>query len=170
MNIAVTEPLEGVQPPPAPKRLEGMKLHPVMMRDILLKTMFRMNVTLVSEIARAICLPIPVTQELVDMARGQRLLEAMGTLNAASLIGAGDAKLAAAAAPFVALSDWRTLLWLYPLTLLVCWLLHRLAKHTVGRQLAPGWVSWESGKRFPMGIALAVTLLAYLGMAATTPV
>jgi Flp pilus assembly protein protease CpaA len=28
-------------------------------------------------------------------------------LNAATLIGAGDAKLAAAAAPFVALSDWR---------------------------------------------------------------
>ena len=41
MNIAVSAPpdaLGGVQPPPAPKRLEGMQLHPVMMRDILLKT------------------------------------------------------------------------------------------------------------------------------------
>ncbi|MCC5974004.1 MAG: ATPase [Rubellimicrobium sp.] len=70
--------------PPAPKSLSGMQLPPVMMRDILLKTMFRMNVTLVSEISRAICLPIPVTQELVDEARSQRLLEAMGTLNANS--------------------------------------------------------------------------------------
>jgi hypothetical protein len=81
MNIAVS-PSEGVQAPPAPKSIEGMRLHPVMMRDILIKTMFRMNVTLVSEISRAICLPIPVTQELVDMARSQRLCEATGTLNA----------------------------------------------------------------------------------------
>jgi hypothetical protein len=70
--------------PPAPRNLAGMLLPMVMMRDILLKTMFRMNVTVVTEIARAICLPIPVTQELVDLARGQRLLEAMGTLNANS--------------------------------------------------------------------------------------
>ncbi|MDZ7908220.1 MAG: ATPase [Gemmobacter sp.] len=55
-----------------------------MMRDILLKTIFRMNVSLVSQIARVICLPIQLTQELVDMARGQRLLEATGTLHATS--------------------------------------------------------------------------------------
>jgi predicted ATPase with chaperone activity len=41
-----------------------------------------MNVTMVSEIARAVCLPIPVTQELVDLARSQKLCEAMGTLSA----------------------------------------------------------------------------------------
>ncbi len=87
MNIAVTtqpSATHGVTPPPAPRTLEGMKLHPVMMRDILLKTMFRMNVTLVSEISRAVCLPLPVTQELVDLARSQKLCEAMGTLNANS--------------------------------------------------------------------------------------
>ena len=72
----------GVEPPPAPKTMAGMQLHPVMMRDILLKTMFRTNVTMVSEIARAVCLPIPVTQELVDLARGQKLCEAMGTMSA----------------------------------------------------------------------------------------
>ena len=37
---------------------------------------------MVSELAAAVCLPVPVTQELVDMARDQRLLEATGTLNA----------------------------------------------------------------------------------------
>ncbi|MCX7301971.1 MAG: ATPase [Rhodobacterales bacterium] len=78
MNMLVTS----VMAPPAPKTLEGMQLPITMMRDILLKTMFRMNVTLVSDISRAICLPIPVTQELVDLVRGQKLLEAMGTLNA----------------------------------------------------------------------------------------
>ncbi|WP_380057060.1 ATPase [Falsihalocynthiibacter sp. SS001] len=70
--------------PPAPKRLNEMNLSPVMMRDILIKTLFRKNVDMVSEIAEAICLPIPVTQELVDLAREQRLIEATGTLHANS--------------------------------------------------------------------------------------
>ncbi|OBY26203.1 ATPase [Leisingera sp. JC1] len=70
--------------PPAPKGLEQMQLPVVMMRDILLKTIFRKNVENVTEIAEAICLPSSVTQELVDMAREQRLLEATGTLNANS--------------------------------------------------------------------------------------
>ena len=54
----------------------------MMMRDILLKTIFRKNVSLVSEISETICLPTPVTQEIVDIAREQKLLEATGTLNA----------------------------------------------------------------------------------------
>ncbi len=95
MNMQVS----GVMAPPAPKTMDGMQIHPVMMRDILLKTMFRMNVTMVTEIARALCLPINVTQELIDLARGQKLLEAMGTLNANNgtemayqLTGAGKAR------------------------------------------------------------------------------
>lgn len=87
-------------------------------------------------------------------------------MNAVYLIGAGDAKFAAAAAPFVALSDWATVLSLFPLLLLTCWLLHRLARATAGPRLAEGWASWTSGKRFPMGLALAATLLVYLGLAA----
>jgi len=74
--------VSNVMSPPAPKRLEEMRLPIVMMRDIVLKTMFRKNVDMVSDLARAICLPIPVTQELVDLARSQKLLEATGTLNA----------------------------------------------------------------------------------------
>jgi hypothetical protein len=73
-----------VMAPPAPRRLEEMKLHPVMMRDILIKTMFRMNLERVTDLARAVCLPIPVTQELVDIARSQKLVEATGTLHANS--------------------------------------------------------------------------------------
>ncbi|WP_068115394.1 ATPase [Tropicimonas marinistellae] len=70
--------------PPAPRNLDEMKLPPVMMRDIVLKTMFRKNVEMVSELARAICLPIPVAQELVDVSREQKLVEATGTLHANS--------------------------------------------------------------------------------------
>ncbi len=80
MNMQPTN----VMAPPPPKTLEDMRLPIPMMRDILLKTIFRKNVDLVSEIARAVCLPVQVTQELVDMAREQRLLEATGTLNANS--------------------------------------------------------------------------------------
>ena len=71
-----------VMAPPAPKTLEAMSLSPVMMRDILIKTMFRTNLENVSAIARAICLPVNVTQQLVDGAREQKLCEATGTLNA----------------------------------------------------------------------------------------
>src|SRR6056297_2475138 len=81
MNMQVST---GVQPPPPPTRIEDMQLSVVMMRDILLKTMFRKNLDMVSDLAEAICLPRAVTQELVDMARTQRLLEATGTLNATS--------------------------------------------------------------------------------------
>ena len=70
--------------PPAPRSLEGMQLPPVMMRDILLKTIFRQNLETIPEISQAICLPIPVAQELVDTAREQKLLEATGTLHANS--------------------------------------------------------------------------------------
>ena len=78
MNMQSTN----VMAPPPPRTLAVMKLSTVMMRDIVLKTMFRKNVDMVSDLSKAICLPIPVTQELVDMARTQRLLEATGTLNA----------------------------------------------------------------------------------------
>lgn len=73
-----------VMAPPAPRNINEMKLPVVMMRDILLKTIFRKNVDTATDIAASVCLPIPVTQQLIDMARDQKLLEATGTLNANS--------------------------------------------------------------------------------------
>ncbi|MCH2077688.1 MAG: ATPase [Rhodobacteraceae bacterium] len=78
MNMQVSN----VMAPPAPKRLEEMRLSMVMMRDVLLKTMFRKNLENVTDLSEAVCLPVPVVQELVDICRGQKLLEATGTLNA----------------------------------------------------------------------------------------
>ncbi len=72
-----------VMAPPSPKRLDDVGLSPVMMRDIVLKTMFRKNTNKITHLAKAICLPVPITQEIIDMARGQNLMEAMGTLGAA---------------------------------------------------------------------------------------
>ncbi|WP_149588237.1 ATPase [Tabrizicola flagellatus] len=75
-------PVSGVQPPPSPRTLEDTGLSIITMRDILLKTMFRTNQSQVTALAKIICLPVPLTQELVDLARSQKLLTAMGTLHA----------------------------------------------------------------------------------------
>ncbi|MCF7697855.1 ATPase [Loktanella sp. M215] len=77
MNMQST----GVLAPPSPRTLDGMALPLPMMRDILIKTMFRMNLTLVTQLSKAICLPVNVTQELMDLARSQLLLEATGSLS-----------------------------------------------------------------------------------------
>ena len=61
-----------VTAPPAPRTLADTGLSSVMMRDILLKTMFRTNLYRVSEIAVAVSLPVNLTQDLVDQARRER--------------------------------------------------------------------------------------------------
>ena len=75
---------QGVIAPIPPRTLADTGLNAVLMRDILLKTMFRTNMDTVSGLARLICLPIALTQELVDIGRAQRLIEATGTLHANS--------------------------------------------------------------------------------------
>jgi prepilin peptidase CpaA len=83
-------------------------------------------------------------------------------LNGAGALGAGDAKFAAAAAPFIALGDLRLLMALFMATLLAAAVAHRGAKYTPLRKLAPHWDSWEKGKKFPMGLALGPALAMYL--------
>ena len=83
-------------------------------------------------------------------------------LNAAGAMGAGDAKFAAAAAPYVALGDLRVLLMLFMATVLASAVVHRGVKYTPLRRLAPHWKSWEQGKKFPMGLALGPALAIYL--------
>jgi prepilin peptidase CpaA len=83
-------------------------------------------------------------------------------LNAAGLMGAGDAKFAAAAAPFIAFSDGKAMIVIYIGCFLGCYALHRIAKFSPIHKLAPDWQSWDAGKRFPMGFALGTTLVTYL--------
>ncbi|WP_394195958.1 ATPase [Litoreibacter albidus] len=81
MNIQTTT---GVQAPASPKSLKDTGLSIVMMRDILLKTIFRKNLEHVSDMSEAICLSLGLTQQLVEIAREQKLIEAQGTLHAGS--------------------------------------------------------------------------------------
>jgi hypothetical protein len=81
MNMDATQ---NVIAPSVPRTLKDTGLDSVMMRDILLKTMFRTNQERVSQLAQTLCLPISVTQEIVDMIREQSLVEATGTMHANS--------------------------------------------------------------------------------------
>ena len=83
MNIQTPSSSEGFAPP-ALRKLGDTGLPIVMMRDILLKTIFRKNVETATEISEAICLPLTLTQGLIDMARDMSLLQATGTLHATS--------------------------------------------------------------------------------------
>ena len=82
-------------------------------------------------------------------------------LNAAGALGAGDAKFAAAMAPYFVLSDLRFDLGLFAACLLGAFTAHRLMRATPFRTAAPDWASWTN-PRFPMGLALAGMLIFYL--------
>jgi hypothetical protein len=81
MNI---QTVPTVLAPPQPRSLAEVGISIIMMRDLLLKTMFRTNLDLVTSLSRALCLPSTLTQELVDLARTQKLVQATGTLHATS--------------------------------------------------------------------------------------
>ena len=85
-------------------------------------------------------------------------------INAVGLVEAGDAKFAAAAAPFIAIGDLQLLALILAANLLAGYTAHRIAKHTPLRKLAPDWESWNRGKKFPMGLCLGGTLAIYLGL------
>jgi prepilin peptidase CpaA len=88
-------------------------------------------------------------------------------LSSMGLLGAGDAKFAAAMAPFVALGDLRLFFALLAAVLLAAFATHRAARALPSlRALAPGWESWER-RDFPMGLPLGGTLVIYLALAAT---
>ena len=87
-------------------------------------------------------------------------------MNAAGLIGAGDAKFAAAAAPFIQAGDLRLLIVILAANILAAFVTHRIAKHTPIRKLVPDWESWHRGWDFPMGLALGGTLALYLVLGA----
>ncbi len=83
-------------------------------------------------------------------------------LNAAGVMGAGDAKFIAAGVPFVALGDLRLMMALLMATIVAATITHRGAKYTPIRKLVPHWTSWDQSKKFPMGLALGPTLAIYL--------
>jgi len=81
------------------------------------------------------------------------------------MVGAGDAKFAAAMAPFIAPGDVLFFLLLFSLVLIASWLTHRTAGRVPAlRRATADWASWDQGKLFPMGVALAGALAIYLAL------
>ena len=80
--------------------------------------------------------------------------------------GAGDAKFAAAMAPFVALADLRLFLVLLSAVIFAAFIAHRVLKAIPAiRRATPTWESWTR-REFPFGLALGPGLIFYLLLAA----
>lgn len=79
--------------------------------------------------------------------------------------GPGDAKFAAAMAPFVALGDLRLFLVLLCAVSIAALVVHRAMRAIPAiRRATPDWASWQR-REFPFGIALAPALIFYLALA-----
>jgi prepilin peptidase CpaA len=83
-------------------------------------------------------------------------------VNAFGLVGAGDAKFAAAMAPFFARDDLNFVLALLAAAIVGAFVSHRAAR-AIGpvRAMTADWASWTH-RDFPMGLALSGTIVFYL--------
>lgn len=85
-------------------------------------------------------------------------------LSTTRLVGAGDAKFAAAMALFIAPADITAFLMMFSVILILAFAIHRGARAIPAiRDAFPGWESWRRAE-FPMGIALAPSLMAYFAI------
>ena len=83
--------------------------------------------------------------------------------NALGVLGAGDAKFAAAMAPFIARPDLGGFAVVFAVTLLAALAVHRGARAVPRlRNLAPDWESWQRSDDFPLGLALGPSLVVHL--------
>ncbi|MEI4261093.1 prepilin peptidase [Roseovarius sp. D0-M9] len=87
-------------------------------------------------------------------------------LNAIGALGAGDAKFAAAAAPFIAIGDLKLILMILAATAFFGFVIHRIVKHSPMRRLAPHWISWTREGKYPLGLSLGAALAIYLAQGA----
>ncbi len=110
---------------------------------------------------------LPLEAFFWRLGAGAAVLAAGFLVFAAGLIGGGDAKMAAALAPFVAWDDLPTLLVLYTVVTLVLLLVLRLAMQ-LARHRETGWRAVDQYGRparervFPMGLIFAITITLYL--------
>jgi prepilin peptidase CpaA len=110
---------------------------------------------------------LPLETLLWRLCAGAAVLAAGFALFTAGLIGGGDAKMAAALAPFVAGEDVPALLLLYAVVTLVLLLVLRLAMQ-LARHRETGWRAVDQYARparervFPMGLIFAITIAIYL--------
>lgn len=87
-------------------------------------------------------------------------------MNMANMLGAGDAKFAAAIAPYIALADGFLVLSIFMFMILFGFAIHRMLRNISSlRERTPNWESWTR-KDYPMGFSISLTFLTYLTFAA----
>lgn len=105
---------------------------------------------------------LPFTEYLWRLPHFLVVLAIGFVMSAAGLLGAGDAKFAAAMAPFIALPDLTAFFYIFAPVVLAAFVIHRLARRLPAlRRQFPDWESWER-RDFPMGLALGPGLVFYL--------
>ena len=105
---------------------------------------------------------VPLNDWLWGWALAGIVLVAGFVANAIGAVGAGDAKFAAAMAPFFVHADIKLVLVLFASCLLGAFAAHRLARMIpLIRRATADWSSWTN-KDFPMGLALSGTLIFYI--------
>jgi len=105
---------------------------------------------------------VPFDLWLLGLALGAVTLVVTFLATVVGLIGAGDAKFAAAMAPFFITADPRFVMALFAACLLGAFVGHRgMRLVTPFRAATADWASWTN-KDFPMGLALSGMLIFYL--------
>jgi prepilin peptidase CpaA len=105
---------------------------------------------------------VPFDLWLLGLALGAVTLVVTFLATVFGLIGAGDAKFAAAMAPFFITADPRFVMALFAACLLGAFVGHRSMRLvTPFRAATADWASWTN-KDFPMGLALSGMLIFYL--------
>lgn len=107
---------------------------------------------------------LPLQTWLWGWALGAGVLGIGFLATAAGVMGGGDAKYAAGMAPFLVGADWRVVLALFAACLLAAFSAHRLMRLVPPFRRATGdWESWQRND-FPMGLALAGTIIFYFSL------
>jgi len=86
MNVALNfdqkPQLRVIEAPAAPRSIPETGLDEGFLVDLLCKVMYRQGLERPTDIARAICLPVPIIDELLEMAKQTKLVETLGQLGA----------------------------------------------------------------------------------------
>ena len=90
------------------------------------------------------------------------------TLNQMGMMGGGDAKLLTVMTPFVAAGDWFNFVYYLAVWSIVTVVMHRIVMNTsLKDKYFSTWGSFQTKKKFPFGLPIALGFICYLWSNAT---
>ncbi len=82
LESPVAPPKRMIPHPKPPMTLAETGLDPEFLADLLIKTIYRLNLAVPSEMSEALKLPVPLIEKLIEIAADKRLIETKGQLGA----------------------------------------------------------------------------------------